>query len=74
MTLIFLIGLAYFSVAVVLIADRSSGNGALIQPLDVVAFRTLMDRKDEMFLRKNLSLADFHPYQTAAYPPQRRIF
>jgi hypothetical protein len=59
MTLIFIIGLALFAIALIVATVRSSGSRATLQPLDVAAFRALMDREDELFLRKNLSVAAF---------------
>src|ERR1700686_2749331 len=57
MTLIFLVGVVLGAGPVVLVVVRSSR--ATIQPVDVEAFGSLMDRADEMFLRKNTSLAAF---------------
>jgi hypothetical protein len=57
MTLIFLVGVVLGAGGAVLVVVPSSR--ATIQPVDVDAFRSLMDRADEMFLRKNTSLAAF---------------
>jgi hypothetical protein len=54
MTLCFLVGIVLCTIAAGLVAKHRSRT--TIQPLDVEAFHRLLDRDDEMFLRKNISL------------------
>lgn len=55
MTIYFVIGIVLCAVTVLFVAVRSRSNQATVRPLDVAAFRTLMDRDDELFLREKLS-------------------
>jgi len=59
MTIYFVIGLVICAVTVLFVAVRSRSHQATVRPLDVAAFRTLMDRDDELFLREKLSHSAF---------------
>ena len=59
MTIFFVIALVLCAVVVLFMAVRSRGRHATVQPLDVAAMRTLIDREDELFLRKNLAGKSF---------------
>jgi hypothetical protein len=60
MTIVFLvIALAFSAVVVFFTAVRSRTKHAAIQPLDVAAMRALIDREDELFLKKSLAARSF---------------
>jgi hypothetical protein len=59
MTLIFITGLVLCAIAGVVAMVHGSGSRATLQAVDVTAFRALMDREDERFLRENLSVSAF---------------
>jgi len=59
MTIYFVIGLFLCAVTVLFVALRSRSKRAKVRPLDVAAFRTLMDRDDELFLREKLCRSAF---------------
>jgi hypothetical protein len=62
MTAIFVVALALLTFTLFFLALRSRRKHAAlrgIQPLDLSAFHTLMDREDERFLRRRLSRSQF---------------
>lgn len=61
MTMILVVALALFALGLFFVAARSRRNAAndFVRPLDLQAFRTLMDRDDEHFLRESLSRSEF---------------
>ncbi|HWX56308.1 MAG TPA: hypothetical protein VN176_17095 [Verrucomicrobiae bacterium] len=59
MTIYFVVGLVLCAITVLFVAVRSRSNHATVRPLDVAAFRTLIDRDDELFLREKLSRSAF---------------
>lgn len=62
MMIYLIIALAFFAIALFFIAARSRKRHMLegaMRPLDLQAFRSLIDRDDERFLRTRLSRADF---------------
>ncbi|HJX83337.1 MAG TPA: hypothetical protein VJ723_03230, partial [Candidatus Angelobacter sp.] len=55
----FVIALAVCAAGAFFMAVRSRTQHATVQPLDVAAMRTLIDREDELFLRKSLAGRSF---------------
>jgi hypothetical protein len=55
MTIYLVIALVLCAATVLFVSVRSRNNHATVRPLDVAAFRALMDRDDELFLREKLS-------------------
>lgn len=57
--LIFVVALAALAAILFGVALRSRSKQAVIHPLDLGAFHALMDREDEIFLRRKLTRREF---------------